>query len=108
MKTKIYKKNNMYYKMVNGELIKLTHLERFIKFLNEEMVYQRFRYNRLSAAKFKIPESMRLKNFLFDEFLSGSFVWHETSEGHEFWNDISEKWDEVLRIEGYDNDQSYS
>ena len=104
MKTKIYKKNNMYYKMVDGELVKLTPIERFIKFLKDEMVYQRYRYNRLSAEKFKVSEYMLFENLFHDEFLSGSFVWLKTSEGHEFWSDIDDKWLRALRIEGYDND----
>ena len=107
MKTKIYKKNNMYYKMVNGEEIKLTPLERFIKFLRDEMVYQRFRYNRLSAAKFKIPESILLKNLYPSEFLLMSFTWVGTSEGHEFWRDIYIKWLQTLETYGGYNDQSY-
>lgn len=102
MKTKIYKKNNMYYKMVDGELVKLTPIERFIKFLKDEMVYQRFRYNRLSAEKFKVRECMLFKNLFHDEFVSGSFVWDKTSEGHEFWSDIDDKWVLTLKVEGYE------
>ena len=104
MKTKIYKKNNMYYKMVNGELIKLTPIERFIKFLRDEMVYQRYRYNRFKKYNFNKELTPCMEKLGKNLYIDGAFMWRVTEDGWNFWNDISEKWDEVLRIEGYDND----
>lgn len=104
MKTKIYKSNNMYYKMVNGKLVKLTPLERFIKFLKDEMVYERYRYNRLKRESFNVKYPKFMKNFNPEQLIIVAFLWMETNEGHSFWRNINSKWNHTRKIEGYNND----
>ena len=56
-----------------------------VKFLRNQKVLTRFKFNLKRKWKGKTPSHLNLN------LISESFIWSESVEGHEFWNGINAK-----------------
>lgn len=75
----------------------ITLLHLFYRFLKLNNVFNSFKYN----VTLKSKESYRykinyIKNELSDSLISNAFTWANTKEGHEFWENIDDKWCDII------------
>lgn len=71
------------------EVNKNLYIKTFIYLLKKEKCYNKYRLN--------IPFNV-LSNLSPRCFLSSAFIWDNTSEGHDFWRNIDNKWFNIIKV----------
>jgi hypothetical protein len=75
--------------------------DKFIKFLKKENVYDKFVKN-LNITGWKnnvwLDQYHYCNGKILDEYISKSFRWSSTIEGHKFWYLVEEKWHNIIYL----------
>lgn len=74
---------------LNQKMNDIFYHKAFIRLLKKEKCYYKYNLNN---------SFQNLSNFNPRQFLSSSFIWRETNEGHVFWQNINSKWLNIVRI----------
>lgn len=68
-------------------------MEKFIKFLEENNAWDKFKKAFTKAGR-NLEEYMEdVKRYGFKNTISGAFLWANTDEGLKYWCDLSDKWE---------------
>jgi hypothetical protein len=71
--------------------------KRFITFLRENYVFKKYKKNfdPKVASQFNMDDPA--------ELINNSFIWHKTPQGSMFWEELSDKWEDVCfsKLEKY-------
>ena len=95
-------------------------LKAFLEFLNKEDLYDSFITNMNSDANLGVASGNKYKNvdetfielaihnaderwmtevgFLIPPLVSCGFVWHRTSQGHDFWIDVEDRFQDYVKV----------
>ena len=74
--------------------MKSTNKDLFIKFLKENLIYQRFIvcYEDCKSSNHEESFISFLKKSTPALYLVNGFRWKDTNEGYDYWHEISNKW----------------
>lgn len=86
-------------------------IELFEKFLTANKVYANY-YAYIINKNINIPRNIKRVKDARDwlvmndpkDYIDGAFWWHDTPQGHDFWEKLNEKWKTELRRHGYEVD----
>jgi len=63
-------------------------------FLDKKNAYERFRRNLWTEKKLTVNQFLKSENQRY--YFINSFVWDDTPEGYDFWDELSNDWNEIL------------
>ena len=69
--------------------------KKFIHFLKQNNAYVRYVYN-FGKHNYKLSFDAFTRVYLQSQYINSAFVWDETKEGWSYWNNLSERWRNLI------------